>query len=157
MPFSNALPKTLKALAALALGILAAGSAAAVEPINSGKRGEVAIRGYDPVAYHLSGEPTAGDPAITGKWNDATWRFATAENRDAFLADPERYAPQFGGYCAWAVSNGYTADIDPEAWVIVEDKLYLNYSPRIQRKWSKDRAGNIAKANVAWPKLLAED
>lgn len=94
----------------------------------------IAIDGTDPVAYFTEGAPVAGDPAITHDWMGATWRFASAANNDAFVADPESYAPQFGGYCAWAVSEGYTASTTPEAWSIVDGKLYLNYSRRIQRR-----------------------
>jgi hypothetical protein len=79
---------------------------------------------------------------------------ASAANRDAFKADPAKYAPQYGGYCAWAVSRGYTAGIDPEAWKIVNDRLYLNYSTAVQAKWSEDIPGNIAKAGENWPKIL---
>ena len=83
----------------------------------------------------------------------AAWRFANAANRDAFAADPEAYAPQFGGYCAWAVSEGYTASTVPEAWRIVDGKLYLNYSRRIQSRWERDIPGNIARGTANWPDL----
>jgi hypothetical protein len=86
----------------------------------------------------------------------ATWRFASAEHRDRFAVDPERYAPQYGGYCAWAVSQGYTAKIDPAAWKIVDDKLYLNYSKDVQSQWSSDIPGNIAKADANWPGIKAD-
>ena len=82
------------------------------------------------------------------------WRFANAENRDRFAADPEAYAPQYGGYCAWAVSQGYTASTDPAAWKIVDGKLYLNYSADVQKRWQSDEAGNIAKADANWPRVL---
>ena len=98
----------------------------------------------------------AGGRNSNSKWEDAIWRFETAAHRDAFAASPERFAPQFGGYCAWAVSRGYTADIDPEAWRIVEGKLYLNYSKRVQRMWEQDIAGNIAKGRTNWPGVLAK-
>lgn len=114
----------------------------------------VAIDGTDPVAYFAQSQPVAGDPAITHDWMDVTWRFATTENRDAFAADPSAYAPQFGGYCAWAVSEGYTASTTPEAWSIVDGKLYLNYSRRIQRRWERDAPGHIEKGNANWPKVL---
>lgn len=113
----------------------------------------LAIRGTDPVAYFTEGRPVAGDPAITHDWMGATWAFATEENRAAFAADPEAHAPQYGGFCAWAVAEGYTAPIDPEAWRIVDGKLYLNYSRRIQRRWEGDIPGNIARADANWPSL----
>ena len=86
----------------------------------------------------------------------ATWYFACAENRDRFAADPERYAPQYGGYCAWAVAHGYTAKIDPEAWKIVDGKLYLNYSKDVQADWAEDIPGNISKGDANWPKIHAD-
>ena len=83
----------------------------------------------------------------------AKWYFASAANRDAFAKNSQKYAPQFGGYCAWAVSQGYTAGIDPEAWKIVDGKLYLNYSKSVQKMWEQDVPGNIRKGNENWPKL----
>ena len=83
----------------------------------------------------------------------STYRFASAANRDAFAKEPDRYLPQFGGFCAYAVSRGYTADIDPLAWRIVDGKLYLNYSRRAQAKWEEDVPGNITKGHANWPAL----
>jgi hypothetical protein len=85
----------------------------------------------------------------------ANWRFASAENRDRFAADPERYAPQYGGYCAYAVSEGTTADIDPEAWKVVDGKLYLNLSKDVQKLWEQDIPGYIEKADANWPEIRA--
>ena len=95
-----------------------------------------------------------GSAAFEHKWKGATWRFANAKNLEAFKADPEAYAPQYGGYCAWAVSQGYTASADPSAWRIVGKKLYLNYNREVQQNWEKDAAGNIVKADGNWPKVL---
>jgi YHS domain-containing protein len=114
----------------------------------------IAIDGSDPVAYFTEGKPVAGDPSITHDWMGVTWRFASAANKDSFIADPESYAPQYGGYCAWAVSEGYTASTTPEAWRVEDGKLYLNYSKRIQRRWEKDIPGNISRANANWPGVL---
>ncbi len=125
---------------------------AAKDPVFSTRAG--AIRGYDPVAYFTTGKPVKGQRAYTTSYQGADWYFASAENRDTFIAMPEKYAPQYGGYCAWAVSQGYTASIDPDAWSIVDDKLYLNYSQGVQRKWSKDIPGNIRSANANWPSVL---
>ena len=125
----------------------------AEKPVNTTFTG-VAIKGYDPVAYFTVGKPTKGDSDFSFDWNGAEWRFATAANRDLFKADPVKYAPQYGGYCAWAVSRGYTAGIDPDAWKIVNQRLYLNYSLKVQAQWSEDIPGNIAKAEDNWPKLL---
>jgi YHS domain-containing protein len=116
----------------------------------------LAIRGSDPVAYFTLGEPQQGSADFEYVWNNVTWRFANAENRDKFAANPERYAPQYGGFCAWAVSQGYTASIDPQAWRIVDGKLYLNYNQRIQRRWERDIPGNIAKADANWPDVLTQ-
>lgn len=113
-----------------------------------------AIRGYDPVAYFTLGEPTEGDKKYTTRWQGAIYRFASAENFTLFKSDPERYAPQYGGYCAYAVAKGATAQTDPEAWTIVNGKLYLNFSPAIKKRWSQDIPGNIRAANRNWPGVL---
>ena len=136
--------------------LLDAGRAAALEPVWSSWRG-LAIAGYDPVAYFTDGKPVAGSSDFTTEWKGATWRFASAAHRDQFVATPDRFAPQYGGYCAWAVSQNYTAGIDPAAWKIVDGKLYLNYSKDVQKDWEQDVPGNIGKADASWPKLLAGD
>lgn len=116
----------------------------------------VAIRGYDPVAYFTESEPAKGKKEFSFDWQGTTWHFANAENRDSFSSDPEKYAPQYGGYCAWAVKEGTTAPIDPQAWKIVDGKLYLNLNPDIQEQWQKDIPGNIAKADQNWPGVLKQ-
>ena len=141
------------ALALLALLLLSA-PAAAKDPVYTGTFSSLAVSGYDPVAYFTEGKPVEGSAAFEHKWNGATWRFANAKNLEAFKADPEAYAPQYGGYCAWAVSQGYTASSDPNAWRIVGKKLYLNYDREVQQMWEKDAAGNIVKADQNWPKVL---
>ena len=113
-----------------------------------------AIDGTDPVAYFTEGKPVEGSSDFEYEWNGAKWRFSSAENRDVFAANPEKYAPQYGGYCAWAVSQGYTASTDPEAWKIVDGKLYLNYSKSVQSTWEQDAAGNIAAVDANWPTVL---
>lgn len=115
---------------------------------------DVAVKGYDVVAYAVAGGPVKGAAQFAFRWNDAVWRFSSAENRDRFTKEPVRYAPQFGGYCSWAVSRGYTADIDPTAWRIVDGRLYLNYSKSVQRRWEQDVPGNIAKGQANWPAVL---
>jgi YHS domain-containing protein len=124
--------------------------------VNSSFLGGVAIEGTDPVAYFAEGKAGEGSSDFEHEWMGATWRFVSAENRDRFAADPEKYAPQYGGYCAWAVSQGYTAKIDPEAWSIVDDKLYLNYSKDVQKQWSADVSGNITKGDANWPKIRTD-
>ncbi len=115
----------------------------------------LAIRGADPVAYFTEGKAVKGSADYETTWNGATWRFSNAENMATFTADPSAYVPQYGGYCAKAVSGGYTASIDPEAWSIVDGKLYLNYSPRVQKQWQEDVASNIAKGDQNWPEALS--
>ena len=115
---------------------------------------EGAIRGYDPVAYFTESNPIEGSDKHTFEWKGATFKFASAENLALFEANPEKYAPQYGGYCAYAVSKGYTASIEPEAWNIVEGKLYLNYSLGIRKRWREDIPGHIAAANKNWPGVL---
>ena len=120
-----------------------------VPPINT--RDAIALKGYDPVAYFLDGKPQSGDATYSYRWQDVTWQFASSQHRDAFAADPTRYAPQFGGYCAFAVSRGMIADIDPDQWAIVDHKLYLNNNAFAHKLWNQDRTGNIAAGNVNWP------
>jgi YHS domain-containing protein len=123
-----------------------------VDPVNKDRSG-VALKAHDPVAYFTLSKPVKGSAQFSQAWMGATWWFATAENRDLFSANPEKYAPQFGGYCAWAVSQGYTAEIDPEAWKLVDGKLYLNYSKQVQKKWEQDVSKRIEQANKNWPTL----
>lgn len=129
-------------------------SAAGKAEIFTGLVSNTAVGGYDTVAYFSEGKPVAGSRQFTHEWKGATWRFASAANRDAFAASPAKFAPQYGGYCAWAVSQGYTAKGDPNVWKIVSGRLYLNYSPGVQQQWVADIPGNIAKANKNWPGVL---
>lgn len=115
----------------------------------------IAVRGTDVVAYFTEGRPRAGQAEFAHEWEGARWLFASAANRDAFAANPARYAPAYGGFCAWAVSQGYTAPIDPAAWRIVEGRLYLNYDRNVQRRWERDIRGHIARAEANWPRLAA--
>ena len=114
-----------------------------------------AIRGTDPVAYFTQGVPMAGNEAHKLMWRGATWTFANAENMAMFEMDPERYAPQYGGYCAYALSKGAIATSVPEAWTIVDGRLYLNFSVNVRSIWSQDIPGNIALADANWPGVLA--
>jgi YHS domain-containing protein len=142
----------LAALSALGLAL----PAAAGGVVNASALTGTAIEGYDPVAYFTAGRPVEGASEFSHDWMDATWYFVSVENRDRFAAEPEKYAPQYGGYCAWAVAHGYTAEIDPEAWKIVEGKLYLNYSKDVQADWAADIPGNIAKGDANWPTIRAD-
>lgn len=116
----------------------------------------VAIAGADPVAYFTEGAYVPGSAEFVFEWSGATWQFANAANRDEFASNPAQYAPQYGGFCAWAVSQGYTAAVDPEAWTIVDGKLYLNYDQNIQARWEKDIPGHIAQADRNWPAVAEQ-
>ncbi len=114
----------------------------------------VAIRGTDPVAYFTEGKPVAGKKEFSHEWAGATWYFANADNRDTFLAEPDRYAPQYGGFCAWAVAaKGRLYSTQPGNWSIVGGKLYLNYSDGIQEIWDKDRQKFIMDGDKRWPQI----
>lgn len=152
----------VSAVAIASLAMLAACSAskagsavtpAGIDPVYKFP-GALALKGYDPVAYFDDGRAVAGQDTFSHEWNGATWRFASAEHRDAFVSKPQEYAPQFGGYCAWAVGHGYSAKGDPEAWKIVDGKLYLNYNKDVQAKWSQDIPGYIDRGNQNWPGFL---
>ena len=116
-----------------------------------------AIKGADVVAYY-SLEPgedyVKGKKDITHEYKGATWHFSTEENRDLFAANPEKYLPQYGGYCAFAVSHGFTKSVNPNYWHIVDGKLYLNYNFFADRKWRKDRDAAILRADKNWPAVL---
>lgn len=134
-------------------GVAAQGPPAA--PVNVDAQG-VTLHGHDAVAYFTEGKAVPGLPQFEFTWNGARWRFASAANRDRFAKAPEQYAPQFGGYCAWAVSQNYTADIDPAAFAVVDGKLYVNYSTFVQARWRLNRDGNIAQGHRNWPGLLSQ-
>lgn len=114
----------------------------------------LAIRGTDPVAYFDQMTPVAGSAEHSLMWKGVEWRFSSSENMALFEANPENYAPQYGGYCAFALSKGSLASTDPEAWTIYEGKLYLNYSTNVRKIWSEDIPGNIALADANWPNIL---
>ncbi|MCF6343556.1 MAG: YHS domain-containing protein [Devosiaceae bacterium] len=122
--------------------------------IFAGVMNNIAINGYDSVAYFTQDMPVEGSEQYSFEWNGAVWFFSSDENKSLFMANPEKYAPQYGGYCAFAVSRGYTAPTVPEAWTIYEDKLYLNFSLGVRKSWSKDIEKNIEKADKNWPDVL---
>jgi len=140
------------AAAMLLFGGLAHGDNPAVAIDDAGR----AIRGYDAVAYFAEGQPQPGKAAFSHDWEGAVWLFASAAHRDAFKADPARYAPQFGGYCAYAISKGHALEARPEIWSIVDNRLYLNLGPGAQSRWREDVAGNIARAVNNWPGALID-
>ena len=114
----------------------------------------LAIQGYDPVAYFTEGKAVKGSDKFSIESEGAIYHFSSKENLKSFKSNPGKYTPQYGGFCAWAVSQGYTAAIDPDAWRIVDGKLYLNYSRGVQRRWEQDIPGNISKADANWPGVL---
>ncbi len=122
-------------------------------PVHATEQG-VAIGGYDSVAYFTQGRPVLGTAQFQHHWNGATWRFASAEARDRFAANPEAYAPRFGGYCAWAISQNYIAPGDPQVWRIVDGRLYLNFNARAKELWEADLLGAIMRGNANWPSVL---
>jgi YHS domain-containing protein len=139
-------------LAVCLLSLFVTGGALADSPIAAvnTERG-LAIKGYDPVSYFTTGKPTPGLAQFSTTYKGATYRFASAENRDRFIAAPEKFVPQYGGYCAYAISLNKIADIDPDEWTIVNDKLYLNNGFLAQSLWSLDKSGNIVRGDHNWP------
>ncbi len=140
---------------ALALAAALPGVAmAAKPPVYTAPFSQVAAGGYDVVAYFTVGRPVKGDAKFVTQWKGVTWQFSSAGNLAKFKANPAAYAPQYGGYCAWAAANGYTAKGDPLQWKIVGGKLYLNYNAEIQSRWVKDIPGFIRKGDANWPAIL---
>lgn len=133
----------------LSLAVLAAHAAGESNVDASG----LALKGYDPVAYFTENKPVKGRSEFTAQHDGATYRFASAANRDAFAATPGKYAPQYGGYCAFGAAGGYKAPIEPDAWTVVDGKLYLNYSQSVRRQWAGDIPGFVRKADANWPHL----
>lgn len=144
----------LVASAALPAATLLTQPAWAAEPPVYATNG-IAINGYDPVAYFTESKPVPGVDAHSSDWDGATLIFASAENKAMFDAEPEKFAPKYGGYCAYAVSKGYTATTDPAAWSIHEDRLYLNYSRSVRALWSARKRHHIKQADANWPQVLS--
>lgn len=114
---------------------------------------DLAIKGYDPVSYFMDNKPMMGSNDYTATYKNAIYQFASAEHRDTFRANPEKYAPQFGGFCAFGVTKERKFDTDPTAWRISDGKLYLNLNKNVQKLWLKDVPGNIASADGIWPEI----
>ena len=143
--------KNIVLAALFALGIMALNTVAvsAAENTTATVHG-VAIRGYDPVAYFTEGQAVKGSRAYAYNWNEASWHFSKSEHRDLFAADPERYAPQFGGHCANGLSKGKLVAADPEEWTIVDGKLYMNYNRPARDDWRAHKAVMIERAESNW-------
>ena len=135
--------------ASLSASAVAGSSPSPVAAVNTADG--LGLKGYDPVAYFTIGQPTAGLDSYTYQWKGVTYRFASAENLQLFKTDPEKYLPQYGGYCAYAMSLDRIADIDPSRWAIVGGKLYLNNGYLAQELWSLNKSGNIVSADHNWP------
>lgn len=116
----------------------------------------IAIRGYDTVAYFTEGKPVEGRDEFTTEWQGATWKFSSQEHLDLFTGDPRKYAPQYGGYCAYGVAQESLVKIEPDQWTIHDDKLYLNYNAKLNNEWKKDIPGYIATADKLFESLLGK-
>ncbi|MFK7829866.1 MAG: YHS domain-containing (seleno)protein [Congregibacter sp.] len=141
-------------LVTMSLALVTPQLAQAKEEINTTFFGKLAIEGYDTVAYFTEQKAVEGSKDYEFAWRDANWRFSSAANKSLFVADPERYAPSYGGYCAYAVSQGKTASIDPEQWTIVDGRLFLNYNADIQQRWLGNRDAYIKAADDNWPDVV---
>ena len=138
------------AVAVVAVGLVMANRSDAKVPAYNSDENNVAIKGYDAVAYFTEGSAVKGDKQFAHNWEEATWHFTSASNRDLFAANSGRYAPQYGGYCALGLASGEYADIDPEAWTIVDGKLYLNNSKDFLKVWRKAPEAYNATADYNW-------
>lgn len=127
-------------------------AAISAQAVNTDANG-LALKGYDPVAYFTMGHAMLGTADLTAQYEGATYRFATAANRDTFMKEAVKYVPQYGGYCAFGVASGYKVKIDPEAFTIREGKLFLNYDKRVQARWSADIPSFLSKSEANWPDL----
>lgn len=137
----------------LLLVLLVVGSVGSSNASQQFERNGLAIDGYDPVAYFTEQKPVKGSPEFRTDYQGSTFQFASAAHRDAFVAEPSKYAPQYGGYCAYGMAKGYKAVIDPAAFTVVHEKLYLNYSESVRTRWLSDIPGYIQKADANWPEV----
>lgn len=112
-----------------------------------------AIKGFDPVAYFIQNEALEGSDSFSTEWSGSKWKFISQANLDSFKLSPLKYSPQYGGFCAYGLSENHKSPTDPRAWTIVDNKLYLNYNPKVKEMWIKDSAGKIKAANGYWPAL----
>lgn len=115
------------------------------------ERNGVAIDGFDPVAYFTEKKPTKGNQSFSSQYKESTFHFSNAANRDMFAANPEKFAPQYDGFCAYGVSQGAKVKIEGDLWAVVDGKLYLNYDEGVQATWVKDIPGYIKTADKKWP------
>lgn len=145
--------KKLFSAAAITSALLLSSLANAADIDANADLNDLAIKGYDPVSYFVDNKPMMGSNDYTATYKNAIYQFASAEHRDTFRANPEKYAPQFGGFCAFGVTKERKFDTDPTAWRISDGKLYLNLNKNVQKLWQKDVSGNIAAADAIWPDI----
>lgn len=143
-----------------ALALLIGTVAFSAPPVNTlktgllGGRSDTAILGYDPVAYFTDNKPVKGRDEFAFEWKGAKWKFASQEHLDKFKADPQKYAPQYGGYCAYGVAKDNLVSVEPDKFTVIDGKLYLNYDEGVQKKWLQDPAGYIKQADAKFDALL---
>ncbi|WP_178030893.1 YHS domain-containing (seleno)protein [Pelagibaculum spongiae] len=154
MNFSTQGIPSISKLLLVAFLMIAPGLAQAKSEIYTSYFSSTAVSGYDTVAYFTESKPVKGSKKFSTKYKGTKWQFKNAENLALFKADPAKYAPQYGGYCAWAVAQNDTAKGDPTQWTVHEGKLYLNYDATVQKKWVADKEKFIIKADGYWPKVL---
>ncbi len=143
--------KTISYLTIFPLVLLCIASFAQQGEVFSTDKG--AIKGYDPVAFFTESKAIKGSDEFTYEWNGATWHFASKQNKEAFMANPEKYAPQYGGYCAYGTAGGHKAPTETDTWTVVDNKLYFNYNQKVKEGWTKDQATLIKKADEQWPRI----
>jgi YHS domain-containing protein len=143
--------KKIKTLTTLILVLVSLYSFAQTSEVFSNESG--AIKGYDPVAFFVESKAVKGTKEFTYEWNGALWHFANKKNKDLFVANPEKYAPQYGGYCAYGTADGHKAPTETDTWTVDNNKLYFNYNQKVKTLWDKDRASLIKKADEQWPKI----
>lgn len=144
--------KSLKLLSGASLLAFSAFSFAADSDVNADKN-DVVISGYDTVAYFTDGKPKKGSKKYTATYKNAIYQFSSASNRDLFKSNPEKYAPQYGGFCAMGVALEQKLDVDPQAWKIVDGKLFLNLNKTVQKKWQQDLSGNLKQSEENWNEI----
>jgi len=140
-------------LGACACGAGVSGSIAVAQSGTPTSGSRLALDGYDPISYFDPGSPEKGSPQFSFAFDDAVYWFKSADHLAKFVTDPERYAPQYGGYCAYGTSQGHKAPTEVETWTIVDGKLYFNYNAKVKEMWLKDQKAYIEKADKTWPEI----
>ncbi|HMH24024.1 MAG TPA: YHS domain-containing (seleno)protein [Puia sp.] len=146
--------KKIISLAVIVMVLLSQAHAQKAEVYSPGGK---AIKGYDPVAFFTDSKPVMGADSLSYSWKGATWLFADRSNLQRFKANPEKYAPQYGGYCAYGTSQGHKAPTEVSTWTILNDKLYFNYNEKVKGMWVKDQPGYIQKADKQWPEIKGKE